>query len=625
MRCRRTRDPEDPASPAPRWRGPRRVGGAPRRRSVSSARARLHPQPAAALEEALGARNGAISRGARADPADEGALRLDRPAAAGRRRAGGGGAGVRGGAGGAEAAARRRPPRAAGALDACAKWHTNECARSQLPLQRLALQYPEALPPDLLARLRAAVSNSAPPPGEGQIRDPWSFGDTENQRMIAMARSLVGQVVAGTPDSPTARGLGRFRRGVPAGPRPRRLVRGGEPGVYRALDHRPAATRGSRAAGRGARSRAPAARRAVGRLGAAAGGGLSGGAEEPHVGRLGAQPPEQPVAGVGLAGRRASAIPGRSTSWTGRSCRSAATRSPRGWSACSPTAAGSAPYEIRARRKIAPAKRRDYDAALYGYATPDYILGVSQSVDGLALRVSGGQEIVATLYAESPAFAPLYLWSRTRTPKSNDADAAQHARSGGGEPQPRARPPGHAGRRPGPRLPVAPLVRAGGDGRRRGVALRGRLRRPGHPGRVGGGAGDREVPRLLQRRQRAGAGTSPAPGWRCRAASRPAWRWWRAAAPRTAISRPGKRRPPGRASRWARTARSTSPAATAPAPISSPAVTPGSPAGPSRRRPTRAWRRRSSAAPRRGAGRSNSRSSCSASNPMEAPRPRPAP
>src|SRR6185295_29147 len=95
-------------------------------------------------------------------------------------------------------------------LKACAKWHTNECARSQIPLQRLALQYPEALPPELLGRLREAVSNAAPPPGEGQIRDPWSFGDTENQRMITMARSLVAQVVAGTPGSPAAQAWGDF-------------------------------------------------------------------------------------------------------------------------------------------------------------------------------------------------------------------------------------------------------------------------------------------------------------------------------------------------------------------------------------------------------------------------------
>jgi hypothetical protein len=31
--------------------------------------------------------------------------------------------------------------------------------------------------------------------------------------------------------------------------------------------------------------------------------------------------------------------------------------------------------------------------------------------------VSGGQEIVATLFAEGPEFAPLYLWSRTRNPQ----------------------------------------------------------------------------------------------------------------------------------------------------------------------------------------------------------------
>jgi hypothetical protein len=79
-----------------------------------------------------------------------------------------------------------------------------------------------------------------------------------------------------------------------------------------------------------------------------------------------------------------------------------------------------APYEVLARRKITP-RRRSYDAAFYAYATPDYILGAAQSVEGLALRVSGGQEIVATLYAESPEFAPLYLWSRTRTPASDDA------------------------------------------------------------------------------------------------------------------------------------------------------------------------------------------------------------
>jgi hypothetical protein len=71
-------------------------------------------------------------------------------------------------------------------------------------------------------------------------------------------------------------------------------------------------------------------------------------------------------------------------------------------------------YEIRARRSIAISGRRDLDTALYSFATPDYILGSAQSVDGLRLGVSGGQEIMATLYASGPDFAPLYLWSRTQ-------------------------------------------------------------------------------------------------------------------------------------------------------------------------------------------------------------------
>ncbi|HEV7785198.1 MAG TPA: hypothetical protein VGQ28_07670, partial [Thermoanaerobaculia bacterium] len=97
-----------------------------------------------------------------------------------------------------------------GVLDGCKKWHNNECSRGQLPLERLVLEYPDALPPALLARLREAVSNASPPPGPGQMQNPWAFGDTENQRMIVMARSLVAQVVAGTPDSEDAVGWGAY-------------------------------------------------------------------------------------------------------------------------------------------------------------------------------------------------------------------------------------------------------------------------------------------------------------------------------------------------------------------------------------------------------------------------------
>src|SRR6185436_4362847 len=76
-------------------------------------------------------------------------------------------------------------------------------------------------------------------------------------------------------------------------------------------------------------------------------------------------------------------------------------------------------YEIKSRRRRALGKRKDLDASLYSYATADYVLGTAQSVGGLSLEVSGGQEIVATLFAEGPQFAPLYLWSRTRNDESD--------------------------------------------------------------------------------------------------------------------------------------------------------------------------------------------------------------
>ncbi|HEY7213202.1 MAG TPA: hypothetical protein VIC28_01165 [Thermoanaerobaculia bacterium] len=304
-----------------------------------------------------------------------------------------------------------------GVLDSCAKWHTNECARSQLPLQRLVLQYPEALPPALLARLRQAVSDAAPPPSEAQIRDPWSFPDTENQRMISMARSLVAQAVAGTPDSPASRAWGDFAAAFLAAHDRDGWYEAESPG-YLALsitgllqlaDHAPQ----------------PAVRELARR----------------QLDVLFAAWAQEQVGGypAGAKSRTSSswALSRRSSPWQAWAWLIAGFgdaekinfmdrpelpvsryQIPEGVARLLAERREQPPYEIRERRRIAPARRRDVNAALYSYATPDYILGVSQSVADLALRVSGGQEIVASLYCESPEFAPLYLWSRTREPSA---------------------------------------------------------------------------------------------------------------------------------------------------------------------------------------------------------------
>ncbi|HEV2855945.1 MAG TPA: hypothetical protein VHC97_24370, partial [Thermoanaerobaculia bacterium] len=311
---------------------------------------------------------------------------------------------------------------AEGVLNACARWHTNECARSQLPLQRLVLQYPDALPPALLARLRRTLgSTGAPPPNEGLIKDPWGFGDTENQRMITMSRSLVAQAVAGTPESPAAKGWGAFaesflkahdRDGWYEAESPGYLALS-ITGLLQLADHAPQA------------SVRELARRQLDVL-------FASWAQE----QVGGYPagPKSRTSAVWALSRRSS--PWEAWAWLAAGMGDAEDinfmdrpelpvsryRIPEGVVRLLTDRKKQPPYEIRERRKIDPAKRRDVNTAMYAYATPDYILGAAQSVGDLALRVSGGQEIVATLYAEHPKFAPLYLWSRTKTPKSNDAD-----------------------------------------------------------------------------------------------------------------------------------------------------------------------------------------------------------
>jgi hypothetical protein len=306
-----------------------------------------------------------------------------------------------------------------GALDACAgRWQTGKCARAELPLQRIALQYPGVLPSELLARLRAEVSAAAPPPAAEAIQDPWSFKETENQRMVTMARSLVAQTVAGTPGSAAARGWGAYAEAFLLAHDRQGWYEAESPG-YMALsitallqlaDHAPQ----------------PKVRDLAVR----------------QLNLLFADWAQEQVGGypAGPKSRTYSfwALSDRSTPWAAWAWMAGGMGNPEGINFMDrpelPVSRYEMPasvvrllterrsqpaYEIKSRRRIALGKRKDLDASLYSYATPDYVLGTAQSVGGLSLEVSGGQEIVATLFAEGPQFAPLYLWSRTRNDESD--------------------------------------------------------------------------------------------------------------------------------------------------------------------------------------------------------------
>jgi hypothetical protein len=300
-----------------------------------------------------------------------------------------------------------------GVLDGCKRWSNNECGRGQLPLERLVLEYPDSLPPALLARLRLAVSNASPPPGPGQMQNPWAFGDTENQRMILMARSLVAQVVAGTPDSETAKGWGTFAEAFLRAHDRDGWYEAESPGylaisitaLLQLADHAPQAVVRELAKSQLDLLFTTWAQNQVG--------GFPAGAKSRTNGTWALTPRSSPweawfwlAAGLGKTDdinfMDRPELPVSRYAIPESALRLLAERRKQ------------PPYEILQRRRITPAKRRAVDTALYSWATPDYILGAAQTVGNLALRVSGGQEIVATLYAEGPEFAPLYLWSRTR-------------------------------------------------------------------------------------------------------------------------------------------------------------------------------------------------------------------
>ncbi len=306
-----------------------------------------------------------------------------------------------------------------GALDACAsRWGNGKCARAQLPLQRLVLQYPSVLPAEMLSRMRKEVSAAAPAPNAEAVRDPWSFKETENQRMVTMARSLVAQTVAGQPGSPAAKGWGDYAKAFLLAHDRQGWYENESPG-YMALsitallqlaDHAPDAEVRSLATRQldlifsewaqeqiggypaGPKSRtysfwALSDRSTPWVAWAWMAAGIGDPTEINFMDR-----PELPVSGYELSAGLVKLLTERKQQPS---------------------------YEVKARRRIALGKRKDLDTSLYTYATPDYILGTAQSVGGMSLEVSGGQEIVATLFADCGQFAPVYLWSRTSNDESD--------------------------------------------------------------------------------------------------------------------------------------------------------------------------------------------------------------
>jgi hypothetical protein len=301
--------------------------------------------------------------------------------------------------------------------DCGGRWDQVLCGRAELALQRLVLQFPRALPPALAERARAAAATAGPPPAAAEAASPWNFRDTENQRAVLMARSLVAAVVAGTPCSTAA--------GAWAGYAAAFLAAHDRDGWYEAES--PGYMAVSITAVLHLADLAPES------CGAARVRELA----SRELDLLLAAWAQQQVAGYPAGPRSRTyvqwALGDRTTPWrtwawllagVGDAAHLAFADWPElalsGYRAPYPAALllrerrAQPSYEIQARRRIDRAGRTILDAALYSYATPDYILGVAQAVHGLRLGVSGGEEIVATLYPEGAGFAPLYLWSRTR-------------------------------------------------------------------------------------------------------------------------------------------------------------------------------------------------------------------
>jgi hypothetical protein len=296
------------------------------------------------------------------------------------------------------------------AVERCAgRWHAGDCERAVLPLQRLLLQFPGVLPEELAARLRGEMAAPVPPPNEP--REPWAFQPTENQRLLTTARALGAHAVGGSAGTPGARAWAEHAEALLAA----RDASGWyeeESAGYLGLsveslvhlhDFAPAPRVRQLAARQLHLLFARWAERQVG--------GVPAGARTRTYVQwaLGDHNVPWPAwawyfAGIGDAGEV------RVGDWPELPLSAYTLPAPLVRLLAERPSFGT--YEVRQRRSIDPGRRKPVDAAIYTWATPDYLLSSAMAVDGLSLSVSGGQEVPVVLLPEGGRFAPLYLWSR---------------------------------------------------------------------------------------------------------------------------------------------------------------------------------------------------------------------
>src|SRR6185369_3793953 len=314
-------------------------------------------------------------------------------------------------------------------LDECTgQWGRVDCERMLLDFQRVALQFSAVLPAPLLARLRTEAAATVAPRVDEAARDPWDFHDTENQRMVRMARCLAAYAVE------PGDGARAAESAVWAAATVAFLRTHDRTGWYEAESPGYIATSANALLHLADHAPQPAVRLLARR----------------ELDLLFADWAQRQVDGFPAGAKSRSyihwALGARNTPWVGWAWLAGAIDDAQDlWLMDWPEMATSgyvmpeavldllaarrqSSYEILARRSITQVGRRPLDTALYTYATPDYVLGAAQSVEGLSLGLSGGQEIMATLYASQTSragggvgvagFAPLYLWSRMQNERS---------------------------------------------------------------------------------------------------------------------------------------------------------------------------------------------------------------